>query len=558
MARVIGVDLGAHTVKVAVFKGSFGRYAVTDFLLRRVASPDSTGSGASLSQRLAVLAELLADARLEDLRSVAMAWPAERSSMRLVHLPFVDRNQVARTIPFEVETSVPFELEDMILDHRVVKTIDDGSQVLAVLVRREDLSGFLEQVGGADLSPRNLGIDGDLMSAYTQEGVQVVLDLGHERTVVSLAVDGQVLGVRGLDTGGRFLSERLAGAFGLEPDVAEGYKHALSLKSRQALDVTAEWEDETETSMPDDHLEHFIDQSHDTDAMARVLGEAAAELLSEIRASLIAFEDNIGVEIAEILICGGTAELDGLAELLARDLGLPVRAIAIDAAAERFADSGRFALAHALGMRAAGELRGRPLELRKGEFAYHGHMETLKTLLSYGAMGAALFVVAGLVIFFMDHAKYSEQVDSLSANIANVVNETFPDVERSRLDDPGMAVAIMQEKAMAVTERVALLGAAIRGQPPTLTLLKSLSEGMPPPSEATIDIKELTLSETAVNLKAETAGYEEAARIEASLQNVQRFKTANKGDEKKMGDKVQFSLSIPLGGSEAVAGEERG
>ena len=109
---------------------------------------------------------------------------------------------------------------------------------------------------------------------------------------------------------------------------------------------------------------------------------------------------------------------------------------------------------------------------------------------------------------------------------------------------------------MAVTERVEALGAAIRGRPPTLTLLKELSEGMPPPSEATIDVKELTLSETAVNLKAETAGYEEAARIEASLRNTQRFKAANKSDEQKLGDKVQFNLSIPLdGGATAEEGQ---
>ena len=90
------------------------------------------------------------------------------------------------------------------------------------------------------------------------------------------------------------------------------------------------------------------------------------------------------------------------------------------------------------------------------------------------------------------------------------------------------------------------LRAAIRGEPPTLTLLREFSEAMPPPEEAKIDVKEMTLSETAISVKASTDGYEQAAKIEASLQNAARFKGAAKGDEKKKGDKVEFNLTIPL------------
>ena len=109
-----------------------------------------------------------------------------------------------------------------------------------------------------------------------------------------------------------------------------------------------------------------------------------------------------------------------------------------------------------------------------------------------------------------------------------------------------MAVAVMLERALATTERLDALSATMLGEPPTLVLLKDLSTAMPRPEEARIDVKELTISENAMSIKAETDGYDSAARIEASLQRSERFKAAAKGEEKKMGDRLVFTVTVPL------------
>jgi hypothetical protein len=64
----------------------------------------------------------------------------------------------------------------------------------------------------------------------------------------------------------------------------------------------------------------------------------------------------------------------------------------------------------------------------------------------------------------------------------------------------------------------------------------------------------MTLSRTSVRIKAETTGYEAAASIEQSLQRRARFKNTVKGDEKKLGDGISFSLTIPLDGDEKEEG----
>ena len=62
----------------------------------------------------------------------------------------------------------------------------------------------------------------------------------------------------------------------------------------------------------------------------------------------------------------------------------------------------------------------------------------------------------------------------------------------------------------------------------------------------TVDVSELTISLTNINLTAETDGYASAASVEEALQQTARFKSAVKGNEKKKRDRVTFTVTIPL------------
>jgi len=79
---------------------------------------------------------------------------------------------------------------------------------------------------------------------------------------------------------------------------------------------------------------------------------------------------------------------------------------------------------------------------------------------------------------------------------------------------------------------------------------------MPAPGAARIDVRELTISESAVSLKAETDSYESAAKIEEALKRDDQFGEARKADEKKAGEALSFSLTIPLKAEGDASGEE--
>jgi hypothetical protein len=115
---------------------------------------------------------------------------------------------------------------------------------------------------------------------------------------------------------------------------------------------------------------------------------------------------------------------------------------------------------------------------------------------------------------------------------------------------------LIQEELLSSNQKLDKLGSITSSVPPTLNILKELSEGVPPHKKARIDIKEMTISKTAINIKAETDGFQTATEIEQALQQKPMFKQAKKADEKSLRNGISFSIIIPLKVEESTDEEE--
>lgn len=553
MARAIGIDLGSYSVKVAELDRKVGKYVVTTLHDVRVddlpepprvpepgeeAGPPqdplvkSYERGQALEARIACLRRILDEHSLGAVPS-AMAFPAEAASIRVLALPFADRGQVVRALPFEIENHVPFEVDDMILEHRVVVSEPGRSLVLALLMERDRVEALVSDLAANQVDPRSLAVDADILATWgSGTGTQVVLDMGHSRTLVTLVHRGQAAAIRAVDLGGRDLTLRLARTFGMTWDVAEAWKHALRVGEEPA---------------PMNGI--------DVKPLVRCLEEGLTEILAEVRSSLMGMEDQYEADVDEILLTGGTSRLGGISVVVARELGVPVRPAPMESLFTEGEPGAHAALVCALGLRVAGELKGKPLELRKGTLAHRGRFDVFWSLGAWAAAAVALFFLSSILGFGVSHHRLAKATRALEEQIVQEVVSTFPTLNASVFTDASKSVAIMQEMTTEVTTKADVLGAIYKGEPPTLDLIRDLSEAMPSATDAPIDVRELNIAENALNFKAETTGYEQAAKIEASLQADARFKTATKGDEKKVGEKVQFTLTIPFGEAEAALDE---
>ena len=567
MPRIFGIDLGSHSVKLAIYEGSFGKVELTDYRLR--ALPQEDGDLPDFQGRIAALGELMADADAARGAVVGCTFPAEQATVRLIRLPFGDRDQVEKALAFEVENQVPFDLEDMLVVPRVLQVKAGDSRVLTVIAAREKVGALLRGLAGIKVDPRVLALDADLLGAFaSNSGATAVVDVGHSRTLLTLCVDGQPVASRAIQTGGAALTSALVRHLGLGWGEAEGLKHVADLSEGTHGGPTlaqAEWEpdgaaeSEWGEASTNPGVQGQAAAPRDLAAMtreaARVLRTALASLTAELRASLIGFEDLHEVEVEELVLVGGTSGLAGLPAFWTAALGVPIRLGQVSKRADQLGDPGRFALAHAVGAKVGAGSRGRVMDLRREEFAFKGDLALVGTIARYGAAAMVLFVLGGSIWFAFRMVQVNRQIDALDIQIKDTVVATFPDVSPDRLKDTSTALAIMTERTAATTDQVATLGSLISDVPPTLETLRQLSRAMPKPEEARVDIKELTITASTISMKAESDGFEQAGRIESSLQAVDRFHAATRGDEKKAkGGEVNFTVTIPLDQTSAEEG----
>jgi type IV pilus assembly protein PilM len=183
--------------------------------------------------------------------------------------------------------------------------------VLLVFAHRDLVDGYMEACNRAGL--RLLGIDFDAFALLRAlaDGTEargaalIAVSIGHERTIFAVS-DGKICDfARVLEWGGSSLDLALARALEVEPEEAERIKQLLT------LDGACEIEGVTPVQLE----------------VARVAVRQELQLLArELVSSLQFYQSRPGsLDIGEMLLTGGGAQLDGIDAELGRQLGVPVR-----------------------------------------------------------------------------------------------------------------------------------------------------------------------------------------------------------------------------------------
>jgi general secretion pathway protein L len=84
---------------------------------------------------------------------VVVGLPQDAVSLRVLELPFSQAAKISRVLPFEAESSLPFDSDDLVFDFYPLHHLDGHTRVLCACIKRERVSALLEHLKPLGLDP---------------------------------------------------------------------------------------------------------------------------------------------------------------------------------------------------------------------------------------------------------------------------------------------------------------------------------------------------------------------------------------------------------------------
>jgi hypothetical protein len=491
---VIGLDLSPRCVRAAVLKSSMRGYEIEDFLSVEPQQP-APGEQQDPASVIAAARAIL-DTIEHPQVTVVVGLSARNVSTWLIDMPFADPKRIAQTLAFEVENYVPWDLDEVVLDYKIVDASRGGAQVLAAMASWDRLESELQALREAGIEPRHLTIDAAALALLAPESEEcaAILNIEDCGTQVCVVSEGTCRWLRSVERGGLFLDGTLAAG-------------------------SKSWEG---------------------------AGASPQERWStEIRTTLLAAEDAGAPSIDRLYLCGDESRLDSLCVSLADSLGIPVERLQVPAPKRKAEDAPRPEPEHSLcyGLALAGLPEGRKtaIEFRKGRFAYQADSQLQAKLVLAAVAAILLFVFGGIGLHFANTATLRGELKDTNSQLIASVQKAFPSVPSSSLLSAESVMNVVNEQVAGVDERIANLTG------PELTPLIALRElSMVMPDSVKVDVSEYLVNNEMIRIQAKTDSFGSVDTIEAAILDNRRFKGAQKSNvNKARNGQMSFTVTIP-------------
>lgn len=152
--------------------------------------------------------------------TVLSALPGDAAVYRLMDLPFRDWRKLAQTVPFELESQVPFAVDDAIVDFQILEKTAEGTRVFAALAPKARIEEHLKILSEAGIDPAIVDFaplttlnvlqlfEGERPASYA------FLHVSAGRGTLALYRDGQLANLRVIDVRGEPFVPALAREIG--------------------------------------------------------------------------------------------------------------------------------------------------------------------------------------------------------------------------------------------------------------------------------------------------------------------------------------------------------
>jgi general secretion pathway protein L len=411
---------------------------------------------------------------------------ADHFSYRILQVPFKDAKKIRMVLPFELEPTVPYPIDDLVIDFIELQSAgqSDHSEIIAVAVPKTELSPYIESLAEFKIDPEMVTVGGlpsamCLASRADPGEDRLVLEIGNISSSLFIVSEGRLQLIRSFPT----------------PVAAEN---------------------------------------------------RAAMLGAFVQRTLAAYDELCQTEFQppDILVTGSGLNGAGLDSEVSKVLDIPVNRlnfadhlnIQIDSENTKPWNPALMDNALALALMAIEGIKG--LNFHKGQFAakklFVKHKKNwIKTGILATAVLALIFSSA-----IMENYTLNRKLDLIDQQITDVFKATFPQVKRIVDPHREMQVNLQEAKKSAATRSTA--GPHIR----SIDILNRISQSIP--DSIKVDVTRMVISPETVIISGTTDDFESPNDIKGKLEQVEFFRkvTISSTNLNRSGNEVRFVLKV--------------
>lgn len=289
--RRLGLDIGAHSIKLAEVQEKGGALTLLNCCIKELTDPKDAAQA---------IGEALREKGITA-KKAALAVSGEHVVSRYISMPKMNEAELKKAMTFELEDHIPFKTDEVYTDYHVFGEDPNAKnriRVLLVATKKEPLEERLALVRQAGLIPQIITTDAMALKtifyhAYPQKRQAhiAILNVGERITNLLIAHEEIPYFVRDTRFGGETLTTLIQTKAQLDRPKAELLKCSLK-------ETTGE--------------------------MADLIKASLSNLLNEIFVSLDFYENLTEQRIDELYLTGGSSQLVGLKEFLGGYLNVKI------------------------------------------------------------------------------------------------------------------------------------------------------------------------------------------------------------------------------------------
>ncbi|WP_028116231.1 pilus assembly protein PilM [Ferrimonas senticii] len=303
---MVGVDIGTQEVKAVLLSENAEGYQLEG--ITRVALPKGAVVDREIRDPNAV-ATAMRQVKAQMPKSAKFGAASVSGSTVMTKVIFMDASlsdeELEAQIEIEADNLIPYPLDDVNIDFESLRKDEANNRVEVLLAacRSDNVDARVDALEAGGLESRVIDVEGYALGrsfkllAEQLPGAGVgqvvgVVDLGASITTFAVIVDGETVFIREQAFGGEQFTQSIVSYYGMSYEEAERAKVSGELPRNYIFEVLAPFQ---------------------------------TQFLQQIRRTIQIFANSSKYEnLDSIILCGGSAQIEGLDNMLSEELGIPV------------------------------------------------------------------------------------------------------------------------------------------------------------------------------------------------------------------------------------------